>query len=53
MQTQIDLIQKQAGELKKLGQSETYLFEKLNNLSVETIDELIDQYSYIGSAETD
>lgn len=47
MQTQIDLIQKQAGELKKLGQSETYLFEKLNNLSVETIDELIDQYSYI------
>lgn len=43
MQTSIEIIQKIAAELKKL-EDDNYLFEQLNNLDVNIVEELITEY---------
>ncbi|MGB9938555.1 AAA family ATPase [Methanosarcina sp.] len=44
MQESIEIIQKFAAKLEKLEQDEKYLFEHLNNLDIETIERLINEY---------
>ena len=45
MKNSIEIIQKQAKELKKLEQSEQYLFERLNNLNTEIVEQLIKDFT--------
>ena len=45
MKNSIEIIQKQAKELKKLEQSEQYLFERLNNLNTEIAEQLIRDFT--------
>lgn len=49
MQKEIDIIQRHAKELKKLEQSEQYLFDSLNNKSKTEIDGLINEFSFVRS----
>lgn len=49
MQKEIDIIQRHAKELKKLEQSEQYLFDSLNNKSKTEIDGLINDFSFVRS----
>ncbi|AKB85361.1 AAA family ATPase [Methanococcoides methylutens] len=45
MQESIDIIQGHAKRLKKLEESESYLFEQLNDLDSEIVDQLINHYT--------
>ena len=45
MQESIEIIQKHAEKLKKLEQNESYLFEQLNNLDIEIVKQLINDYA--------
>jgi len=45
MKQSIEIIQKYAKELKKLEENESYLFEQLNNLDIEIINQLIKNYT--------
>jgi len=45
MKNSIEIIQKQAKELKELEQSEQYLFERLNNLNTEIVEQLIKDFT--------
>lgn len=49
MQKEIDIIQRHAKELKKLEQSEQYLFDSLNNKSKTEIEGLINDFSFVRS----
>lgn len=49
MQKEIEIIQKHAKELKKLEQSEQYLFDSLNSKSKADIDRLINDFSFVRS----
>ncbi|AKB35840.1 hypothetical protein MSSAC_1250 [Methanosarcina siciliae C2J] len=44
MQKSIEIIQKHAAELEKLEQDEQYLFKQLNNLNVEIVERLINNF---------
>src|SRR5659263_395058 len=45
MKKSIEIIQKHAKELRKLEQSEQYLFEQLNGLDTGIVEQLIKDYS--------
>jgi 5-methylcytosine-specific restriction protein B len=47
MQKALDIIQKHAKELKKLEQSEQYLFETLNNISPQLQIVYITEYDFV------
>ncbi|MGI6409842.1 MAG: hypothetical protein ACOX0V_01200 [Bacteroidales bacterium] len=49
MQKEIEIIQRHAKELKKLEQSEQYLFDSLNSKSKAEIDGLINDFSFVRS----
>ncbi|MGD9930876.1 MAG: AAA family ATPase [Mangrovibacterium sp.] len=49
MQKEIEIIQRHAKELKKLEQSEQYLFDSLNSKSKVEIDGLINDFSFVRS----
>ena len=49
MQKEIDLIQKHVKELRKLEQSEQYLFDYLNSIPKHEIEKLIDDFSFVRS----
>ena len=49
MQKEIDIIQRHAKELKKLEQSEQYLFDSLNNKPKTEIEGLINDFSFVRS----
>jgi 5-methylcytosine-specific restriction protein B len=49
MQKEIDIIQRHAKELKKLEQSEQYLFDSLNNKPKTEIEGLIKDFSFVRS----
>ncbi|MDD4416602.1 MAG: hypothetical protein PHI70_07455, partial [Proteiniphilum sp.] len=49
MQKEIDIIQGHAKELKKLEQSEQYLFDSLNTKSKSEIEGLISDFSFVRS----
>lgn len=49
MQKEIDIIQRHAKELKKLEQSEQYLFDSLNAKSKTEIEGLINDFSFVRS----
>ena len=49
MQKEIEIIQRHAKELKKLEQSEQYLFDFLNSKSKAEIDGLINDFSFVRS----
>ena len=49
MQKEIDIIQRHAKELKKLEQSEQYLFDSLNSKPKAEIKELINDFSFVRS----
>lgn len=49
MQKDIEIIQRHAKELKKLEQSEQYLFDSLNSKSKAEIDGLINDFSFVRS----
>jgi 5-methylcytosine-specific restriction enzyme B len=44
MQKSIEIIQRYAAELEKLENDETYLFEKLNNLDIDIVEQLINNF---------
>ena len=49
MQKEIDVIQRQAKELKKLEQSDQYLFDYLNNKPKNEIEGLISDFNFVYS----
>ena len=53
MQKEIDVIQRQAKELKKLEESDQYLFDSLNNKPKNEIEDLISDFNFIYSEFSD
>jgi len=49
MQKAIDIIQRNAKELKKLEQSEQYLFDSLNSKPKTEIEELVNDFGFVRS----
>lgn len=47
MEKDIDIIQRHAKEFNKLEQSEQYLFESLNSIPMNEIDQLIDEFGFV------